>query len=489
MLKIRDIVEIILLAIREMHKILSNYQDFAELEKNLYQLTQKTMLLLTEAALRHIDERLMQSRDTKRLKLIHTKERTIITPFGEIELKRRYYKDQNTGQGRYLLDEALGIKPRQRISPWLTEIAVSMATEMPYHRAAALLKQLTLGAADIRSMSIWEEAQRAGKKLAERTEQERLAIFEKGEIPSAQRKSPSLCIEADEILISARTEKTHEKPKKKIPIKISVGYEGKASKGLHRKSLIERRVLAGIAEAQTFWEQTAAQFGRHWDLSAIENCCIGGDGAQWIKLGCEYFPRSTYRLDPYHLRRAILEGLGYNEKAYKAVCAALADNDWDRTEQALTAAKKTSVGARRKRIAELHRYLQANWEGICRSGATESLGAIEGQIFHHIARRMKRHGARWSRPGADHLARLLAARANGELLEAAKSVWQAQPEIIRGAVSGGPICDKDRAIRAIKEDPGAWLQKSMPALYGSSARDPWVKYVLRVLTQTLPSVV
>lgn len=49
------------------------------------------------------------------------------------------------------------------------------------------------------------------------------------------------------------------------------------------------------------------------------------------------------------------------------------------------------------------------------SGEIESLGAIDGQIYHHMARRMERVGASWSAEGARRMARPLATKANGEL--------------------------------------------------------------------------
>lgn len=177
---IRDIVEIILLVVKEMHQIITTYQDFAELEKRIYRLVQTVTLKLLLTACMYLDEQLMKSRDKERLKLIHTKSRVIITPFGEITIERRYYRDLKTGEGKYLLDEGLGLAPRQRLSPWTTEIAVKAAAEMPYHRAATWLKEVTLGAVDIQAMTVWQEAQEAGKKLLEQAEEERQAVFDRG---------------------------------------------------------------------------------------------------------------------------------------------------------------------------------------------------------------------------------------------------------------------------------------------------------------------
>lgn len=54
--------------------------------------------------------------------------------------------------------------------------------------------------------------------------------------------------------------------------------------------------------------------------------------------------------------------------------------------------------------------------GIAQLPEEERLGTIEGQVRHTIARRMKRIGARWMLEGADRMSRLLAAKANGELI-------------------------------------------------------------------------
>jgi len=59
------------------------------------------------------------------------------------------------------------------------------------------------------------------------------------------------------------------------------------------------------------------------------------------------------------------------------------------------------------------------------------VAAIEGQVFHHVARRMKRYGARWSNSGADHLARLLSTDGNGELDQVARSTWQVQADMLK----------------------------------------------------------
>jgi len=54
-------------------------------------------------------------RDRGRLEVVHARTRKVLTAFGEIEVKRRYYRDRETGEGKFLLDEALGLQPRQSV--------------------------------------------------------------------------------------------------------------------------------------------------------------------------------------------------------------------------------------------------------------------------------------------------------------------------------------------------------------------------------------
>lgn len=77
---IRDIVEIILRIVREIYRLLTACRSFTELEEGI-------------------------------LKLVNKKRRLLTTPLGEIKIERRYYQDKETGEGRFLLDEVLSLRP------------------------------------------------------------------------------------------------------------------------------------------------------------------------------------------------------------------------------------------------------------------------------------------------------------------------------------------------------------------------------------------
>lgn len=478
---IQEIIDVVLFLIQEIHKVLTGSPDLEKLEKGIYRAMNEATRRLLQAAFRHLDEELLQQRDKKRLDNIHKKDRTMVTPFGVVTVERRYYVDRETGEGRYLLDEVLGLEPRQRLSPWMRQIAAALAAEMPYHRAAEVLRVVTLENVDIRGMTVWQEVQEVGRELQRRAAEARRKVFEHGKAPEGGRRTRRLHVEADEVWVRGRGKQGE---RRHVAIKLAVGYEGKAEVAPGRRRLEQRRVHAGVLPGPEFWDECVAQYGQHWDLGAVEEYVIGGDGAAWVKAGCEHFPGATYRLDPFHLRRALLEGLSHDEDGYRAVCEGLAARDWGAVEQALMAAERRSRGAARRRVVVLRRYLQSNWEGICATDAGARLGTIEGQVFHHLARRMKRQGARWSAAGADHLARVLAGRANGELQAAVRARRQAQPGTVQRVTAA------DRLIVDLQpaRDPEEWLRVRLPSLYGPAAGSPWVKHALRQLARALSNI-
>ena len=110
-------------------------------------------------------------------------------------------------------------------------------------------------------------------------------------------------------------------------------------------------------------------------------------------------------MDKFHLRKAITQALGHDPEGYEETCKALSEGDLERVKACLKKAEERAKGSKRQGIQKFRRYLLDNWDGIKERGEIESLGAIEGQIFHHIARRMKRRGASWSEEGVDRMAR------------------------------------------------------------------------------------
>lgn len=190
----------------------------------------------------------------------------------------------------------------------------------------------------------------------------------------------------------------------------------------------------------------------------------------------EYFDKARYQLDKFHLKKAMREALGHDSEGYEAVAGALRLKDREKVVEALREAGKRVTGKKRQGIREFEVYVLGNWNGIM--GSTESLGTIEGQVYHHLAWRMKRLGARWTPAGADRMARLLAAKANGDL---SKYSTESAEQASRPALKTRPTSPEEpvRSLDEKAEEVGAWLRAKVPALQGPYQGRGFIKYALR----------
>lgn len=465
MIGIRHIVATVLFLVKGICGLLKEFKDFGDLEEGVRRLVQEAGQKVFAWALEELDERLLEERDKANLDVVKFCERRWVSTFGSMTVRRRLYKDRSTGRYRFLLDEALGWEPNKRLTDRMEEVALVLGTEMPFRQAAKLMECVVPG---VSPMSVWGVVKEAGEKAQIEAEQERERVFERGEVPQGSRQVEKLRIEGDGVVVALqRSDKRHEE------IKLLVGYEGKT--GGVRRSLKNRRTVAGIGSGEEIWEEAGVKFGRTWDLSCVKKVDVGGDGAAWIREGAELFG-GEYHLDRFHLRRRLTEALSFDRDVYEAVSSAIATLDRAAVEELLGLAAWRVRGKVRRRVLALREYLLANWDGLRALPEEDRLGAIEGQVRHTIARRMKRIGARWTREGADRMARLLAAKSNGELL---KYLGRNAAEDMKSMTL--PTVEIGR-MNGEAEDVEAWLRAKVPALTGPFAGREWIKHVLREVT-------
>ncbi|SMB95932.1 Uncharacterised protein family (UPF0236) [Thermanaeromonas toyohensis ToBE] len=470
MIDIRQIVGGVLLFASGLEKLIGECKDFYELEKGIHELTQKVCSQMLTWALEQIDTRLMNERDRSLWEVVGFRAKTALSTFGEFIYRRRLYRNKETGETKFFLDEVLGWPSRAKVTPRLKELFLKLGSELSFGRAAEILGYLAPG---VSAMKVWQALQEVGEALKQEGEEKRAIVFENGEVPGGEEVAPELYIEADGVIIRLQREK-----EKRGEIKHIVAYEGKEEVRRGRFSLKNKLVISSLRDGEGAWEESYALIGEKWDLSQTKKIYIGGDGAEWPKQGVEYFPGAEYRLDPYHLSKHLTEALWHDEETFSKVGLAISQGNWEETRRVLEEAEKKSRGDRKKRITKLLQYLKENWAGVINSPGAQRLGAIEGQIQHNIARRTKRLGARWTTSGADRMARVLAAKANGEL-EQYIWRWPVEQQKLKEIVKA-----KAKEVDRPKvEDIEKWLRVSLPALRGPYADRIWVKHVLRELTR------
>jgi hypothetical protein len=130
----------------------------------------------------------------------HLREVWYQSRLGPVKVQRRQYRD-GQGKYRYLLDELMGMGKHSHITPGVQELAVELATMMPYRRVAAVLHKTT--AIDLTYQTVWRMVGKVADPYQEQIEKELRWFMETGEIPEGEgRQVARLMIEADGVMLS-----------------------------------------------------------------------------------------------------------------------------------------------------------------------------------------------------------------------------------------------------------------------------------------------
>ena len=123
-----------------MDKHTMNGLKWEEIERHIWDAGMVFMRNLVTKVLQDVDKQLAESRDKKRFALKDKRVCQQETLFGFVEDKRNYYRDRETGQYVYLLDQAIQFNGGG-FSPNLEKMALEMATQGSYRKASHALKQ------------------------------------------------------------------------------------------------------------------------------------------------------------------------------------------------------------------------------------------------------------------------------------------------------------------------------------------------------------
>lgn len=430
---------------------------------------------LASAVIQAIDVELLKKRG-KELRMVGFREKTIVAKFGVLTVKRRLYREKK-GKYRFLLDEALGMPGP--FSPALEKISILLSTMVTYRAASNIIGMLLPGKARVSHGKLNSLIRDAGTRKAVREEKERRELFEAGVIPESEKKRQAerLFIETDGVWINLQREE-----KKKGELKHAISHEGWKEKG-KAFALVGKTVHLGLEGTSAFWQFFYTKLFSRYELSGETGFIVGADGAAWTKAAGEAFPSHTFELSKFHILKALKFALGYDEGAAAEAYGAAVAGDTETLEAILKEKEEESTGERKKDIRAVASYLLSNREYLSdwrlRHSHKENdrgLGAIEGNNDKIICGRFKKRGMRWTRDGANAMAKVIALRENKELdafmdRERGDEEKAAVPEELKKSVE-----------RKLKEDPQAWLSASMPAFSGSESSKPWVK-VLREISR------
>jgi len=406
--------------------VLHGKDSFKGIEEELLKILRRKFKELLTEVFEEFDEYLMETRDKERLKVKGIRKRTIVTVFGELTFKRRYYYDSKLDEYRYILDETLNLPKHDRVSNLVKEKALTMVRDISYRKSAARINDMLGGHISASSLHSW--VQKLGKKKEKELERERKKTYEQGLVQEKREdanKTEHLFIEADGVVVNLQNdgeERSH------LEIKLGVAYTGWENRYFNSKEyrVKNKKIFGGCAESDQFWQEMGINIWQHYDLGSEGVTVLNGDGASWIHRAKTYLPFLNYRmLDSYHLQRNLLNGLG-RSKFLPKVREAIADYDKEKTIKLLDEAKSYRKNQKdRKKVESLKKYILKHWENILdyrkkdisTPNIARGMGIIESNVDYILADRLKKQGISWSEEGAQNISRVIIAYESGELEE------------------------------------------------------------------------
>ncbi len=343
----------------------------------------------------------------------------LLLPLGSIRFHRTCYTAKKTGKSVYLLDEVIGIGSHQRVTMGAAAAILEEALESSYRKGgehASLTEQVS---------------RQAVKELVHHT------IIEMPEKKKEKTKVRYLHIEADEDHVAAQfyqkkgdLERDGEGRKNNTLMpKLVCVYEdieeesGEKSKA-KRYRLTGKHYFCGLypgKENERLWEEVRDYINETHEWDYLEKIYIAGDGAAWIKAGCDILEKAVFVLDRFHLEKYIQKSVSHLLDSARDVKGEIYDGIRKKDRKEVRKIYQhilelTEKESKRKEVEESLSYLMNNWAGIVIQ--EEDAGAAwgchaEGQVSHVLSARMSSRPMGWSRKGADQMARLRAYRMNG----------------------------------------------------------------------------
>jgi hypothetical protein len=415
-----------------------------------------------------------------KFELEHRREVWYQTCLGAIKVRRRQYRG-GEGQGRCLLDEYMGMSRYSHVTASVRELALEMASAMPYRRSAQVLRKAT--AIDLAHQTIWRLVAKAADPYLDKARRETERFMETGEIPQGEgRKVARLMVEADGVMLSLQRER-----ERKTEVKLGIAYEGWQKVGKDRYRTVNKTCYATVGSGDSFWAGMTLKLHGKYDLAAVKDTIVGGDGAGWVKEGADYVG-GRFQLDRYHLNRELTTALGRDKETKGRVWHACETGEVDSGLRILVEAMSKAKGDQATRLARAYHYLWENRSGVADyrldvPGEYQGLrrtGAMEGNVDKLVVRRMKNQGMSWSVKG---IRRLLCVRfliLEGNLTQC---IQKKNVAAVRLPIPKKRIRHIVNNLSFYESDD--WLKAGLPVLRGPHADRSWVS-VLKHLTEVQP---
>lgn len=402
---------------------------FKELEKKVFDYTCEIGRMIIKTMLESYDEQLLETRNKKELRCKGTRQTTIKTVMGEVEYSRNVYQAKDEEGHKvwvYLLDQEMQMDKIGLISTNLAEKIASVVTDNSYHKTAEIISS-TIGQT-ISHGGAWNLVQKLGERISE---EETNRVKEMDVTGGKGEKEIKLLFEEMDGVWLKMQGKGHKKfPKQEM--KVATMYEGWIDDGRSCSRLSGKTLIAGMEKSDEFHAKREARIRSIYNADEIEVRVLNGDGGGRIKE--PYEPDTVFQLDRFHIQQSIKKNIEPPE-VQKEINRLFDDGKYDELFEYIniyadSVESNDDRDKRSRKARELNEYLKNNREGLTpwqkqrvsypeppKGIVYKNMGVQENQNCTTITLRMKDGRRRWSKNGANNMAKLLTCRDNKELAE------------------------------------------------------------------------
>lgn len=357
----------------------------------------------------------------KKWNIVKKDETTLLTSMGNVTYRKTLFINKESGKRSYLLDQLMGLESHARMTEDAEAKILKEAVETSYKKGGknasltdSVSKQTVKNKIHKLSFPVQKKDIAEKKKikiLYINADEDHVAAqfyLQKGDIEKQEGRRyntfmPKLIYTYEDIVPDTDSKKvTRIRYKLQNPHYFGGMYEGKKNAEL--------------------WKEVESYIEDHYDMDYLEKVYLCGDGAAWIKAGCEYIDKSIFVLDRFHRNKYINDSVSHmmdsKSDAWDRItdCFSMEDKkEFNRVYRELKGYADTE--SKKKSIEESRKYLLNNWDGIViynQDGSDIKGCSAEGHVSHIYSSRMSSRPLGWSKNGADKMSRLRIYYYNGE---------------------------------------------------------------------------
>jgi len=357
------------------------------------QLADEAICRMAEHKLEQMDDALYANSNLRRGWVVEHKNvpREQLSKHELLRFERRYYRNQKTGERRYLVDNLVGIERYERLETGLAANLCEKATDHSYAKSSKLCC-----AGEVSRQTVMRKTRQVQDiQLSEVKCRDDVRVIH---------------IQADEDHVAMQD------GRRDTIVKLVAIHEPALKVSHKRWKLPQRHLMSSYNEpTDEFWLRVADEIGLRYGDRENLTIYIHGDGANWIRSGTQWLKNSHFVLDKFHVLQKLNRVVGGNED-YKQYI-------WEQFKLGerlkiihLTEACMNSDVCAESTGTEFMTYIRSNWAGIQiwydeqhRAGGS----CAEGLVSHVLSSRLSSRPCGWRDEGLETVSRLRVHVLNG----------------------------------------------------------------------------